>query len=98
MKKAKYDVQLTGWITGLVLPLLSFFIISKLMLTEGTLIEFIAKADKANVLSKFMSLAMLPNLLLFFIFLWTRWDRASRGVLAATIVLAVVIVIVKFAV
>ncbi len=95
LKQKKADVPLTGWITGLLLPPLSFLLIWILVTTHQTLDNFITKAIAANVLSKFLSLAVLPNLLLFFIFIWTKMDRAAKGVLYATFFLSLVVIALK---
>jgi len=93
---SKTDKPLTGWILGLLVPPLSFVIIWLLVPTERNFAGFIEYAMKANVLSKFLSLAVLPNLLVFFIFIWTKMDRAAKGVLYVTFVVALAVVAVKF--
>ena len=98
MKKPILDNSITGVITGLLLPLITFYLIYRFMMPSGTLPEFVEKGDKADALTKFMSLAMLPNLLLFFIFIWLKRDFAAKGVLAATIIMALVVVVIKFVV
>ncbi len=92
----KADKPLTGWIAGVVVPPLAFVIIWLLIPTERDFAGFITYAIKANVLSKFMSLAVLPNLLVFFIFIWAKMDRAAKGVLYATFILAIVVIAIKF--
>ena len=94
--RKKGDEPLTGWITGLILPPLTFFLIWYLWAHQHTFVEFITTAIKANVLTKFLSLAVLPNLLLFFIYIWSKRDFAAKGVLYATFVTALVIVALKF--
>jgi len=95
-KTSKADKPLTGWIPGFLVPPLSFVIIWLLVPTERDFTGFVEYAIKANVLSKFLSLAVLPNLLVFFIFIWTKMDRAAKGVLYATFVLALAVVAIKF--
>ncbi len=94
--RKKADEPLTGWVTGLILPPLTFFLIWYIWASHRTFGEFITTAIKANVLTKFLSLAVLPNLLLFFIFIWSKRDFAAKGVLYATFVTALVIVALKF--
>jgi hypothetical protein len=94
--RKKGDEPLTGWITGLLLPPLTFFLIWYIWAQHRTFLEFITTAIRANVLTKFLSLAALPNLLLFFIYIWTKRDFAAKGVLYATFITALVIVALKF--
>lgn len=95
-KRKKGDEPLTGWITGLILPPLTFLVIWYLVNPHESFIHFVTTAIKANVLTKFLSLAVLPNLLLFFIYIWSKRDFAAKGVLYATFVTALVIVALKF--
>ncbi len=90
------DEPLTGWITGLLLPPLTFFLIWYFWGQHRSFWEFVTTAIRINVLTKFLSLAVLPNLLLFFIYIWTKRDLAAKGVLWATFVTALVIVALKF--
>jgi hypothetical protein len=48
------------------------------------------------MLSKVVSLAAIPNLLLFFLFIWTKRNFSARGVIFATLLLAFVMLILKF--
>ncbi|MBI5539283.1 MAG: hypothetical protein HY951_04440 [Bacteroidia bacterium] len=41
--------------------------------------------------SQILSLAVIPNVAVFFIFIWTNKLSAAKGVLAATIVMALVV-------
>ncbi len=90
------DEPLTGWITGLILPPLTFYLIWYFWDQYRTFGEFITTAIRINVLTKFLSLAVLPNLLLFFVFIWTKRDLAAKGVLWATFITALVITALKF--
>ncbi|MBN2611074.1 MAG: hypothetical protein JXB00_05920 [Bacteroidales bacterium] len=38
-----------------------------------------------------LSWCILPNLLLFFIFNWTDWLKAAKGVLASTVVITLML-------
>lgn len=56
-------------------------------------LEFIKEGD---LFGKVITLAAIPNLFVFFIFLKKRQDYKARGVLLATIVLALFTLILKF--
>lgn len=47
-------------------------------------------------LSRILSLSMLPNLGLFFAFIWSDKLKSAQGVLGITIVLAFAIIILRF--
>lgn len=42
-----------------------------------------------------LSLCVVPNLLIFFTFIWTNRDKSARGVLLATIIYAMYVCIMK---
>jgi hypothetical protein len=46
--------------------------------------------------SKVLSLATVPNLLLFFLFIWTHRNFSARGVIFATLLMAFVMLVLKF--
>jgi len=48
-----------------------------------------------GVLPKIISLCLLPNLLLFFIFIWTNKLKAGKGVITSMFVYGLVILILK---
>jgi hypothetical protein len=92
----RFDTLLTGLIPGILLPLVTLVIIWILQSEEG-LLDFLQKFQQRQVLSKLVSLAALPNLLLFFLFIWTHRTFSARGVIFATLVLAFVMLVLKFA-
>jgi len=92
----KFDSVVLGLITGLLLPLLTLLVIW-LVRFDGGLGEFVLSFQQMSMLSKVISLAALPNLLLFFLFIWTNRTFSARGVIFATLVVAMVMLVLKFA-
>ena len=96
MKAAvKYDKLGTGLILGTLLPV-SSFIIGWGIMSDVSLGEYFMQFEQLNRLSSLISLSALPNLLLFFVFIWLNMYRAARGVIFATLILAFVMLIIKF--
>jgi len=91
----KYDRLAVGLVAGLLLPVLAFFV-SWLILSDGPLSQYIERFQKLNRVSSLISLSALPNLLLFFLFLWKNMNQSARGVIFATLILAFAMLIVKF--
>jgi len=85
-----------GAIAGTILPVLSLLVIW-LIRYEGGLFEFLSRFQQMGMLSKVVSLATLPNLLLFFICVWTNRNFSARGVIFATLIVAFVMLVLKFA-
>jgi len=95
MSHKKFDTLWHGLIPGLVLPLmvlLGFWIVK----SERSLVDFMVQFQEMNMLSKVVSLCAIPNLLLFFIYIWTMRNFSARGVIFATLLLALIMVILKF--
>jgi len=95
-RKVKYDQLVTGLLPGLVVPVFTF-IIAWMILSEQDLMDYIESARRINRMSSLISLSALPNLLLFFVFIWMNMYRAARGVIFSTLILALVMLVFKFA-
>ena len=95
MSEKKFNTLLTGLIPALVLPvltLLAFWLIK----SDRGFVDFLVYFQNMKMLSKVVSLAAIPNLLLFFLFIWTNRNFSARGVIFATLLLAFVMLILKF--
>ena len=92
----KYDKVLTGLISGLVFPFIVGLIIYIFSHVHLTLHSYIARIADSNIITSSITLCVFPNIFIFLIF--NRFDmlRASRGMLAMTIIWAVVVFGVKF--
>lgn len=96
--KRKPLKQWVGIVTGFLLPVLAiavFFLWNQEQF--GNWQEFKRFLGFADILPKILSLAVVPNLAAFFIYM--RFDQlnASRGVLLATILIGFAMVLIRFA-
>jgi len=94
--RKRFDTLLSGLVPGIVLPLATLVVIWAIQSDEG-LLGFLQRFQHQKVLSKMVSLAAIPNLLLFFLFIWTDRTFSARGVIFATLILAFVMLVLKFA-
>lgn len=85
----------TGFVPGLILPMLMIILIWALKSDQG-LKDFILDFQRNGNLAKVLALSGVPNLLLFYIFIWTHRSFAARGVILATLILAGLSLILKF--
>jgi hypothetical protein len=85
-----------GLISGIIIPAISVIVIW-LIRYDGGLFEFISRFQRMGMLSKIISLATIPNLLLFFICIWTNRNFSARGVIFATLIVAFIMLVLKFA-
>ncbi len=91
----RFDTILYGLIPGILLPVIAMLVLWKVKY-DGSVMEFLGKFQQAGILSKIVSLSAVPNLLLFFLFIWTNRSFAARGVIFATILVALVMLVLKF--
>lgn len=94
MNERRFDTLLSGLIPGLVLPVLTLFGFW-LIKSDRAFVDFLEHFQKMKMLSKVVSLSAIPNLLLFFLFIWTNRNFSARGVIFSTFLLAFIMVILK---
>ncbi len=96
MKKTnKYDNLQTGLILGILLPFVAI-LIAWIVNSEVSLIDYLKGFRRMNSLSGLISLSAIPNLLLFFVFIWTDKIKSGRGVIFATFIVAFIMLMFKF--
>jgi hypothetical protein len=90
-----YNTQLTGLIIGLLLPVLVMFVFYE----AGNMSSpemFFTQIMKVGVLTHLISLCVVPNLLVFFIFMWTNRLLSAKGIIGATFIYTFIVLILKF--
>jgi hypothetical protein len=92
----RFDKVLTGLISGLVFPFLIGTLIYIFSSGHQSLHSYIVKIVNSDIVTHSISLCVFPNLIIFM--LYNRLDmlKATRGVLAITIVWAMIVFGVKF--
>ena len=95
MQQRYNDIRL-GVAGGLLAPLLGFGVVYLVAFRGMSFSEYLNLLAYHKQLSAVISLSVIPNLLLFFIFIWLNYLYSARGVLAATLVFAGVVVVTKF--
>ncbi|HEY1032221.1 MAG TPA: hypothetical protein VGD89_10655 [Flavipsychrobacter sp.] len=93
----KRNVPLFGFAAGVVMPVIGFFIVYLILFHNysfGDFTRYLMRThDKAATV---LSLSILMNIIPFIFFTNKRLDLSARGVLIATILYAVLIVLLKF--
>jgi hypothetical protein len=87
----KYDKIYTGLILGLIFPFILGLIIFIFSSGHYTIQSYLARILESDIITQSITLCVFPNIFIFLIF--NRFDmlRASRGVLAMTIIWAVIV-------
>ena len=92
----KFDRVVTGLISGLIFPVIIGLLIFLFSSGGMSLASYLTRIRETNIITHSITLCVFPNVFIFLIF--NRFDmlRAARGMLAITIVWAVIVFGVKF--
>jgi uncharacterized membrane protein len=91
-KKSIYDNRLLGFSLGIIVPVLTITMFY-LYRNPENFQTFYQEIVSVNILSRLVSLCVLPNLLVFFIFIWTHKYKSAHGVIGSTFVYALIVLI-----
>ena len=95
LKLHKFNTLATGIISGIVLPIIVYFIMYYSKVQDVRFTLFSHKLVIGNIIPVLISHCVLPNLVLFFIFNSLNWTQAMKGILGTTVVLTVLIFAIK---
>ena len=84
-----------GFFVGLIAPFVAFSVFV-LFVLELDLFQTISEISKSDKLPHIISLSLLINLVIFFMKIKTKRERAARGILGATIFYAFIVLYLKF--
>ena len=94
-KRNRYDQILTGWIIGIIFPIVVFLIVYQLKYSEMEFTVYIRNIWQMKIFLKILSLCVFPNLGFFFLFYRMKYDMAARGVIMATFMYAFAVLVAK---
>lgn len=94
--RSKFDRLSLGFILGIIVPILTLILVYLARFETYTFPSFLRTLVALHALSALLSLTVIPNLLVFFIFIWTNHLYTARGVLGATIIAALIIMLIKY--
>lgn len=93
---SRYNRQLVGYLSGFIFPILVLIGQWLYIHPDIALTTFIKVAYLRGSLPSVLTLCLVPNMLVFFIFIWLNWHKAAQGTLGSTIALSFLIIVVKF--
>lgn len=94
--KAKYNKVIIGLIPGIIIPVLTLIGFYIFKSRVDSLLAYIKLTIEMDLLSNVLSLCALPNLIIFFIFLSKNYYYSARGVIFATFIWALIVVIARY--
>ena len=97
-KKEKFNNFFYGLIPGLIAPLIGFYIFYLVKFSHYKFLEFFEYISGQSVVTHTISLSVLPNLIIFFLFIKLNLYKSAKGVILATMIYAITIIIMRYAV
>jgi hypothetical protein len=82
--KNRFDHILIGLSLGIVAPLIVLYAFYLKVFYYITFSHFIVKMSYLGLQTKIISLCVIANLLVFFIFIWTNKYKSANGIIMAT--------------
>ena len=92
----KWDKVWTGLAAGLIAPFILLAFYWQINYSYMSLVQFNEFMGLGQLHTKLISLFVVMNLAIFFIFIWRNLNYAARGVLYATFIYTVIVALVKF--
>jgi hypothetical protein len=92
----KYDKVIAGFISGFIFPFIIGIVIFLVSSGEMSLGSYLSRLKESNIITHSITICVFPNIFIFLIFNRLDMLRAARGVLAITIIWAIVVFAVKF--
>jgi hypothetical protein len=92
----KWDKFFTGFIPGLIGPVIGIFIFYLIKHEEVSLDKYLQLMHDKTFLSPLLSFGCIMNLVIFFGFISRDYYNASRGVILSTFIWAIPIIYTKF--
>jgi hypothetical protein len=92
----KYDKVLTGLISGFFFPFLVGLIIYFFTSGQQSIQSYLDRIIDSNIVTHSVTLCVFPNIIIFLLFNQFDMLKATKGVLAITIVWAVIVFGIKF--
>lgn len=93
--KNSFDRLYIGLILAIILPFITILLFHLFTYNQISLKLFVQFIASRRLVGELISLCVIPNLLLFFVFIWTNMLYAARGVVMATFFFAFVVAGIK---
>jgi hypothetical protein len=91
----KINTIVSGVVIGVVIPILFYMVFYYAKFKNLDFISYYKQIYLGTLLPLLISRCVLPNLLLFFIFNWVKWDKAAKGLFIATLGLTIILFALK---
>jgi hypothetical protein len=84
-----------GIISGLIAPMIGLLCYWLFSFRQVTFSEFFTYFHRYKLVSAALSTCLVFNLAVFFLFLYLKWETSAKGVLIATFIYGIIVVLAK---
>jgi hypothetical protein len=96
MEGKKFNNIWIGLAAGIAFPVLAFSIYYFARYSDLSLLDFLKVYKNLGILTHIISLSVLPDLLVFFLFIQGNRLKSARGVLLATFLFTFTVLCIRF--
>ncbi len=96
----KYNKPAVGLLCGIILPIIAFIAFFSYAYFTGeniSLIDYFNMLKETDTIIPILSVCILPNLILYFIFKKIDYWYAIKGVIISVFIYTILVVVIKFA-
>jgi len=94
--RSKWDKSYVGFIAGILFPAIGFLIFWWWNFDTLSVSEYFSHLLRMNKLPQVISLSVIMNLGVFYLFLWKKFYYSARGVIGATFFWVLIVLIQKY--
>jgi hypothetical protein len=91
--RSRFNSLSLGLIVGILIPFLSLLFFYTTNFAKVSFVFFLLHTTQIEVLPKLISLCGIPNLGVFFLFIWRNHYYSARGVIFATLFLTFLVLV-----
>ena len=91
MDRSIFDSLWLGLVVGIFVPVLALIMFYYSSFTNVSFHYFIEYSSQIRILPKIISLCVVPNLGVFFLFMWRNHYYSARGIILATLIITFVV-------
>jgi hypothetical protein len=86
-ERSRFDYLWIGLSVGIFIPFLALLMFYYSSFTKVSFQYFIEYSSQIRILPKVISLCVIPNLGVFFLFIWREHYYSARGIVMATLII-----------
>ncbi len=94
--RSKLDTVIIGLITGILVPVIGLFVFYFFSFDTLSISEFLDHIIRIHRIPQLISLSVIANLGVFYIFIYKKFYYSARGVIMSTFLYTIVVLILKY--